>query len=81
MFNNRISNSKLFTKLYSIDRLKIIYYSCMLIFDLLWAIGLIYCWVIDKYKFHIVVENKHLFSFMAPLEGILTIFYIYVYEY
>jgi hypothetical protein len=53
---------------------KIIFYSCMLVFDLLFTIGLIYCRVYNDYESHIVVENKHLFHFMSRLEVILTIF-------
>jgi hypothetical protein len=56
------------------DELKIIYYSCMLLLDFLSTIGLIYCRVINDYESHIVVENKHLFSFMSRLEVILTIY-------
>jgi len=56
------------------DIIEIIFYSCMLVFDLLFTIGLIYCRVYNDYESHIVVENKHLFHFMSRLEVILTIF-------
>jgi len=54
--------------------LKIIFYTCMLILELSFTCGLIYCRVMNEYESHIVVENKHLFHFMSRLEVILTIF-------
>lgn len=56
------------------DTFKIIYYSCILIIDLSFTIGLLYCRIYHSYQSHIAVENKHLFHFMSRLEVILTIF-------
>jgi hypothetical protein len=56
------------------DSFKVSFYSCMLVIDVAFTIGLIYCRVILEYESHIVVENKHLFYFVSRLEVILTIF-------
>jgi hypothetical protein len=56
------------------NTIKIIFYCCFLLFDLLFTIGLIYCRVVHEYEAHILVENKHLFHFMSRLEVLLTIF-------
>ncbi|CAF0721280.1 unnamed protein product [Adineta steineri] len=56
------------------DIVNMIFYSCSILFDLLFTSGLIYCRVIKQYESHILVENKHLFHFMSRLEVILTIF-------
>lgn len=54
--------------------MKIVFYSCLILIELMFTIGLIYCRVINDFECHIAVENKHLFHFMSRLEVILTIF-------
>jgi hypothetical protein len=51
-----------------------VFYSCMMVLDVTYTTGLLYCRVKHDYKSNIVVENKHIFHFVSRLEVILTIF-------
>ena len=50
------------------------FYCFMMLTDVLYTVGLLYCRVKHDYESHIVVENKHIFHFVSRLEVILTIF-------
>lgn len=56
------------------DTFKIIVYLCFLVLHTYLAAGLLYCRVLNEFKSHIVVENKHLFHFISRLEVILGIY-------
>ena len=53
---------------------QVVFYGLMMVIDVIYTIGLLYCRVKHDYESHIVVENKHIFSFVSRLEVILTIY-------
>lgn len=56
------------------ETFQIVFYCSMMIIDVFYTMGILYCRVKHDYESHIVVENKHIFYFVSRLEVILTIF-------